>query len=364
MHEIEQLRNSINGKPLSLFIGAGVSVGSGLPTWDKLVISMYYELLKQDKLKGWDPFPNYLLAIAEWHLGQKAEPLEVTARKIGLHFEKSPGSKTQYIDLLKRCIYLPFSSGESVYLPDSEELRNKNNTLDAVASLCESGVVSDVITYNYDQLLDWVTGRNDKYIVHSSKKKRRAKGLPIYHVHGYVPSNGQGSRAEEIIFTEDQYNHLANGPYSWANMLQLKAMMSNTVLMIGISLADRNVRRLLDAVKRTNVDTNIFCILKRDDGLNPTVPQLRTIDKKARQYFSKFKSSLQTPGIKSQKRHMSNAAGKKKKTRADFEISGIFNTIQSQGFLSADHVLNELGIKPIYVDNYNEIGSVLNEISN
>jgi hypothetical protein len=39
---LDRLRQAFNEKRLSLYLGAGVSVGSGLPSWDKLVLAMYF----------------------------------------------------------------------------------------------------------------------------------------------------------------------------------------------------------------------------------------------------------------------------------------------------------------------------------
>jgi len=50
---------------LSLYLGAGVPVGSGLPTWEKLVLAMYFSALSKQSLGLWIPFPNYLYARPE-----------------------------------------------------------------------------------------------------------------------------------------------------------------------------------------------------------------------------------------------------------------------------------------------------------
>ena len=72
------------------------------------------------------------------------------------------------------------------------------------------------------------------------------------------------------MFTEAQYHSQANRPYHWSNVVQIK-MMSNTVgLMVGMSMSDRNVRRLLDALRRTPVRAELYAILQI-----PEVPDLK-----------------------------------------------------------------------------------------
>src|SRR5947209_14069796 len=80
---IEQVRKAYRANNLTLYLGAGVSVGNGLPSWDRLVLAMYFSAIKRDDIvEGIRPFPNYLFAIAEWHLERRREPLDITARKI------------------------------------------------------------------------------------------------------------------------------------------------------------------------------------------------------------------------------------------------------------------------------------------
>jgi hypothetical protein len=84
----ERLRDAFRRGDLVLYLGAGVSVGSGLPTWDQLVLAMYYGALSRENLYA---FPNYLFAIAEWNLGRRREPAEITARKIRSRYQDPAG---------------------------------------------------------------------------------------------------------------------------------------------------------------------------------------------------------------------------------------------------------------------------------
>src|SRR5438552_1069139 len=80
---VGQLRKAFRAGNLTLYVGAGLSVGNGLPSWDKLVLAMYFSAIKRDDIvEAIRPFPNYLFAIAEWHLERRREPLDITARKI------------------------------------------------------------------------------------------------------------------------------------------------------------------------------------------------------------------------------------------------------------------------------------------
>ena len=89
--EIARLKKAFTKNNLSLYLGAGLSAGNGLPTWEKLVLSMYYSATSEQSLGGWRPFSNYLYAIAEWHLDRNHEPLEITARKLRKYYSDTDG---------------------------------------------------------------------------------------------------------------------------------------------------------------------------------------------------------------------------------------------------------------------------------
>ncbi len=106
---IAKLQQAYGRKDLTLLLGAGVSVGSGLPNWEKLVPTMYFGLTSDQKLGGCRPFPNYLYAIAEWHLARQQEPLEVTVRKLQLFFDKAIGANPRdVIQCLHDTLYAPY----------------------------------------------------------------------------------------------------------------------------------------------------------------------------------------------------------------------------------------------------------------
>ena len=92
---------------------------------------------------------------------------------------------------------------------------------------------------------------------------------------------GQGSYAEEIIFTEEQYHSAMEDVYSWSNLVQIQHMSSSVGMMIGLSLTDRNMRRLLDAIRKTPIRSENYGLLKKPEWTKPTKQQIRKIDVKA-----------------------------------------------------------------------------------
>lgn len=375
---IERLRNAFNDKNLTLYLGAGVSMKNNLPSWDKLVLSMYFNKISEQHLNGRRPFSNYLFAISEWHLSHSTEPLDITARKLKKYYKEGHWEKEFLLDLHRTLYgsYLNRNGDISVDMSDGL-LRGNNSTLDAVAYLCESNHkgIKSVITYNYDNFLEIAIGLTAYQSIYVSTSLDPGK-LPIYHVHGFVPidKNNNGSSGSEIIFTEDQYHLVARNPYHWSTLVQLQAMTDNVSLMIGLSLSDRNLRRLLDAVSNAPVNSINYAILMVPDTKSPDDHTLDEIHEKAINYLDQFGNSgiksdqdpygevlFSRPGIKSDLPDIFSNSGRKG-PRYQHEIAGIIEQVKLQDRDQQQYVLEQLGVAPIWIDDFAEIPEILKQV--
>jgi len=148
------------------------------------------------------------------------------------------------------------------------KLLARNTTLRAVANLCRRSVpgrrgVQSVVTYNYDDLLEWTLGRHPHQSVWKAVRSKSLR-LPIYHVHGFVPlQDGTGSALDEIVLTEDQYHRAEQNPYSWNNLVQMRTLSDFVGLMIGLSLTDRNLRRILDNLRAMPARSKSYALMKK-----------------------------------------------------------------------------------------------------
>lgn len=258
-------------------------------------------------------------------------------------------------------------------------LRNYNKTLDAVSKLCEQkhrGVKS-VVSYNYDNILEISLDSFGYQSIFGLTELDPSK-LPIYHVHGFVPLNKGviGSLGNEIVFTEYQYHKIAEDPYHWSTLVQLQTMSSSVGLMIGLSLSDRNMRRLLDAVRNAPIQSINFALLKEPDTSSPDDTVLDEIHEKAISYMDRFldsgiKSNLQgygiysqPPGIKSSMPMIKSSRAGKKGPRYRHEIAGIIEQVKRLDKEQQQYVMEQLGIQPIWYKNYSDIPVIINKIIN
>lgn len=98
-HARTALHTAFTRGRLTLYLGAGVSVPSGLPTWQRLVVAMYFDMLRESNEGA---FSNYIHAVAEWMLKNSPDPLEITAQKIRMHFGEGGDG---FLECLKRQLY-------------------------------------------------------------------------------------------------------------------------------------------------------------------------------------------------------------------------------------------------------------------
>ncbi|MFC1573305.1 SIR2 family protein [Candidatus Eisenbacteria bacterium] len=376
---IATLRTACEHGNLTLYLGAGVSVDNGLPTWEQLVLAMYFSAISKQSLGGWRPFPNYLFAIAEWHLENSREPLEITARKLrNLYGEEGQAS---FRDSLRSTLYGGFldPNGDISGAPSPDQLLSASPTLAAVTALCSQTrasqrAVKSVITYNYDNLLELALGSYPHQSVFGEGAVK-PEIMPVYHVHGFVPMTGQGSLPDDIVFTEDQYHRAARDPYSWSNLVQIRSMAGSIGLMIGLSLTDRNMRRLLDAVSKAPLESQQFILLQRPKGEPPPDEDLDQIHQKAIKYLDRFKRSgiksaeMQTdavmtagPGIKADYPTLRRSRPGTKGPLYQEEIAGIIEQVERLDAEQQTAVLTQLGVTPIWYDEHDEVGPLLDEI--
>jgi SIR2-like domain len=340
---IAELRAAYERGNLTLYLGAGVSKGNGLPTWSQLVLMMYFTAMEGDWKYQWRPYPNYLFAIAEWQLRQRPEPPEVTAQKVRQYYQ----DPREFLEDLRTTLYV----GGNFY-GSPEALRNANPLLEAVSNLCRKTQVGGagiqgVVTYNYDDLLEKATqGSRCKFVpVWKSSEPLIGDERPIFHVHGFIPLEGTSSEPDHILFTEAQYHSAANDPYSWSNLCQIQSMSSSVGLMIGLSLTDSNMRRLLSALRTTPLRKRIFALLKKPEWPEPSGAQLDAIHERAREYLDKFERS----GVK--------AAGGRNN-----QMLEIIKAVNQHEQASQTQMLENFGITPIWYDEYANVPPILDSI--
>jgi hypothetical protein len=181
--------------------------------------------------------------------------------------------------------------------------------------------VKAIITYNFDDLLEQhleEKGTDYKSIYREGDFEISTK-RPIYHVHGFIPSKPDkyvDLDKSLLVFSEDGYLSLQNDPYSWSNLVQLKALRESTCILIGLSGIDPNLRRLFSNFSKRFDGCKHYILMQRQ--LNDSNTTL------SKEEFSQF--------------------------------SNLHHKIQ-------EDVFKELGLKVIWYESHTEIPSLVEKIT-
>ncbi|MBY5819885.1 hypothetical protein HFN60_30295 [Rhizobium leguminosarum] len=257
--QVDHLRQLNRHGKLSVFVGAGISQGCGLPGWDQLI----------DRVASRIPKGSL-----RFDLGAIEKLDNVTRTRIIREL------------LGKRFIY---EVGQSLY----ETTHFLSHAVRAVASLG----ADRICTYNFDDILEEALafeGVGFDSVTPGEPINNNFGGVNVYHVHGLLPSGASLEACKEIaiVFDETDFNLLYSDPYSWANLTQLSMLMSSSCLFVGCSMRDPNLRRLLDTCRRLKLTHKHFAIVQ-----SPVQGKIGPDRLKARQQRTALKLELSSLNV-------------------------------------------------------------------
>ena len=220
MKNIDKLKWLNKRRKLALFVGAGVSSSCGLPGWNSLISDLAY------RVWGLERVDNFL----EGNNLRIARALREDYRE---NFE----------ELVEKILY-------------SYQI----NYSDLILSIPDSGI-NRICSFNFDNLLEsafQICGVKHDVALPGTKYNQHNLKPIVFHPHGYLAYSNERT---EIVFSEQEYHNLYSDPYCWSNLVQLNLLMNYSVLFVGISLTDPNLRRLIDSAGRITNHSH-FAIFK------------------------------------------------------------------------------------------------------
>lgn len=324
---VNEISESYKKGQFCMFLGAGVSSSAGVPDWNTLLNSL---------------FANYLTNAFDEHRSISDSDINQIVNRLNEVDSQSTLMAARYI---RKGLSEKDSKNSSFNTEVSShlyKLRDKSKSLDSeliksITTLCiprRTGArVRSIITYNFDDLLERQLSKT--HIIHKSVycdiDQTDPEQLPIYHVHGFLPENMcdySNMDKSTFVFSEEGYHKIYSDPYHWSNLVQLNSLRENTCLMIGLSMTDPNLRRLLDISARNIEKPRHYAFLKRiklDDFLY--------------------------------------------KKKSDTEVELALNNVEgAEQFLNNHFKLNqeifkELGVSIIWYEEYSEIPVILSKLA-
>jgi len=235
---------------LALALGAGASRFLGFPVWWQLV----HEICDNYRGKS---------SINE---DTSTDELINTVDEI----KREINDSVKFNKLVKKILY------KNVNYDDTTILHNE--LLISLGSLMmgsRRGSVNNVITYNYDDLIEWYLRLHgfDVRVIHNPRTMTTNSDVTIYHPNGYLPLKNDEDCNQKLIFSETSFIYRQRGSEIddklWNNILD-RLFIEKTFIFIGLSGKDSTIySRLLD-IYETQLDKKRpigYWFYIREDGM-------------------------------------------------------------------------------------------------
>ena len=251
LRTIELSKLLYDGK-LALALGAGVSDFLGFPLWWELVHRIYIE-----------------------HYGESSINKDTTTKELTEavdEIERDINNFENFNDLVKNTLYKNVD-----YLNDRNVIQNELLiSLGALMMGSRRGSVNNVITYNFDDVLEWylrLHGFNVK-VIYDPRTLTTNSDATIYHPNGFLPLQDNKSASGKLIFSETSFiyreRQVTVDDKLWQNILD-RLFIEKIFIFIGLSGRDPTIYpRLLDIYEnQLNKKRPVgFWFYIREDGMD------------------------------------------------------------------------------------------------
>lgn len=326
--EINYLKGAFKNEELVLVLGAGVSVPYNLPSWENLLQKLLFETFNN---KSTNKEVSTVLAKLFPELFPNS-PI-ISARFLEEFFKKNKNAKP-LDEMVREALYEKIERVE-----DSKVIKE---ILQFCIAPGKSPNLNSIITYNYDDILEFVLNKSEVDIPFKSIYKvgmnYRNGELPIYHVHGYLPQYQEGDEGFSVTLSENLYHKQYNDIYGWSNMVQINKFKDNVCIFIGISLTDPNLRRLLD------------------------IANLQKGDNEKYHYLFKKKYSEKDVQNDLEEILQKNGSLLNEKSKANLKIEETAEQLLKKMEEFEELDAESFGIKIIWIEEFDEIAEILEKI--
>lgn len=216
------LASELRKKRLALVLGSGIGWKLGLPGWEDLLKGLFRQ-------KG-VPYPHE----------------EQDLKAIAEYFKKTHcgGNTKTYLRAVADALY-------DTVRCDIRDLRS-NDTLASIGSLIMAsrrGAVSNVITLNYDNMLEMYLRYHGFVVrsIHSESHWASYSDVEIFHPHGFLPYKEYDKFSQDIVFDQNSYEMFKDDRF-WRKFLST-LLRRHSCLFIGIRGTDANLNSLLSETK-------------------------------------------------------------------------------------------------------------------
>ena len=224
---VKEAASAIASNKLILFIGAGVPMNLGLPSWKKLVTDLLEEETNDERKKKLIPKQDLLRIQRLNEYGYSSDALESIKNLIA-----TDRFAPLYEDELRDSVIKRTSNG----VPEKAEvIKKKSRVYRLLAELYDLGA-KKIVTTNYDKSIETCLNLKGVYIPEnlSSSDKREMIEKDEYYIklHG-----GLNHIGETVLFEEDYRKHYIRKD-TIPDLLE-ELFTHNRILFLGCGLSDR-----------------------------------------------------------------------------------------------------------------------------
>lgn len=261
---VDELCIAAHKDRFSFFLGAGASYGAGMPLWGEFACRLLARSVEDDLR------PSVLRPTVKLWCDHYATMMDTSLMSVIREAKARLGpDERNFLTTVRTVLY------DGVKIPLQVP---KSSLVGRLATILANAKYQtrDVITYNYDDVLEWhlreSLQREVRTVKTGSDMQHITPGdrVVIYYVHGCIPHGPWGGETP-IVAGEDEYYELRRWELGWRNLVQLGALMGSRAIMVGLSLTDPNVRWLVETARRETKGHS-------SSGRHVMIDRLETID--------------------------------------------------------------------------------------
>ena len=214
---LERISQLLRRGSVALVLGAGASIGFGLPDWGTLMDRM----------------------CARLQLKRSTLPLEAEASRI--QREAYAGDRTKFVAAVRESLYDGFS-GKFESLRQNELLAS----VGAMVMASARGGVRRVVSFNFDDLVEQYL-RFHGFVVRSIGEWPAWNGredVSVLHPHGLLPIDPSRKPGERLILTQADFDAVTGTATEPWHRACVETFSTHFCIFVGLSGADQNLRSM------------------------------------------------------------------------------------------------------------------------
>ena len=245
--DLKALAALIREDRVGLLVGSGLSKRRGMPHWEKLVSNLVKAWQLREPVRSLRILsPTNYEAVVRQHFDQNVGAIpSFLRRRLEDHYTEE---ELLFGHIVFSALYAHPRLGKTELTPEPDDVHRH------LICLFDK-YPSRIWTTNYDDLLELAADQcGVSFETLHLEDRQAASSLEIAHIHGFMPPRARRvdpecAGEESFILAEDDYHATTADPAGWPNRELHRLLDEHHALILGMSLSDPNVRRVLSILR-------------------------------------------------------------------------------------------------------------------